>query len=163
MFLKKIYSFLNNPSRKLIYLFNIAQKLNDKKIKVLPKLIERYIRINYGSYIHLNAKIHPSVKFMHINGIVIGEGVLIEENVVIYQQVTLGGKEMGDGMKGNYPTIKKNSIIFSGAKILGDVTIGENSVIGANSVVNKNVPKNSVFAGVPARFIKENSNKLGGS
>jgi serine O-acetyltransferase len=63
-------------------------------------------------------------------------------------------KIIGDAKAGNYPKIKDNVVIFAGAKLIGNINVGEHSIIGANSVVNKNVPSNSVVAGVPAKIIK---------
>jgi serine O-acetyltransferase len=79
----------------------------------------------------------------------------IVENCTIYHQVTFGGKVIGDAQKGNYPIIGNNVTIFAGAKLIGNVRIGDNAIIGANSVVNKDVPENSVVAGVPAKVIKK--------
>lgn len=123
------------------------------------KILRRYFRIklerNYGVYISEKATIHPSVKFRHPVGIIIGDGVHIHENVIIYQNVTLGGARDGDQIKDNYPTILKGTTIFSGAKVLGDIIIGENVIIGANAVVTKNIPSNCLAVGVPARIIKK--------
>ena len=86
---------------------------------------------------------------VHAIGIVIGSGAVIGDNCKIYQQVTIG-KE-----KGKFPIIGDNVTIYSGAKIIGDVKIGNNAIIGANAVVTRDVPDNCVAVGVPARVIKK--------
>lgn len=93
----------------------------------------------------------------HPTSIVIGEGVTIESNVKIYQGVTLGGRIIGDWENGNYPHIHDNTVIFSGAVIVGKVIIGRNCIIGANSVVTTDIPDNSTAVGAPARVVKVRS------
>jgi len=102
--------------------------------------------------IHPAATIGRRVFIDHGIGVVIGETAIIEDDVLIYQGVTLGGVSLNKGKR--HPTIKANSVIGSGAKVLGNITIGKNSKIGANSVVICDVPKNSTAVGVPAKIIK---------
>ena len=89
----------------------------------------------------------------HAIGVVIGATAIIEDDVLIYQGVTLGGVSLNKGKR--HPTVKSNTVIGSGAKILGNITIGANSKVGANSVVVCDVPDNSTAVGVPARIIKK--------
>jgi serine O-acetyltransferase len=103
--------------------------------------------------ISYKAIIGKNMKMPHPIGIVIGDGVVIKDNVMVFQQVTFGshgkkGKEM------QYPTIESGVKIYSGAKIIGGVTIGENAVIGANSVVNQDIPAGAVAVGIPCKIIK---------
>ena len=79
--------------------------------------------------------------------------MIVEENVVIFQSVTLGGARMGDFQCNNYPAIGAGTVIFSGTAIVGKVRVGRNCVIGANSVVLSDVPDNSVCVGAPARIV----------
>ncbi|SUI22344.1 Serine acetyltransferase [Sebaldella termitidis] len=88
-------------------------------------------------------------------GIVIGETSIIGENVTIYHGVTLGGVSLDKGKR--HPTIGNNVIIGAGAKVLGNITIGDNSKIGANSVILKDIPKDSVAVGVPGKIITKSS------
>ena len=88
-------------------------------------------------------------------GIVIGETSIIGENVTIYHGVTLGGVSLDKGKR--HPTIGNNVIIGAGAKVLGNITIGDNSKIGANSVILKDIPKDSVAVGVPCKIITKSS------
>ncbi|MEJ2527127.1 MAG: serine O-acetyltransferase [Sulfurovaceae bacterium] len=90
-------------------------------------------------------------------GIVIGETAQVEDDVLIYQQVTLGGVSLEKGKR--HPTIKSGAILGAGAKILGNIVVGENAKIGANSVVVKNVPDNCTAIGVPARIIARGFDK----
>jgi serine O-acetyltransferase len=115
-----------------------------------------YMEKTYGCYISEKATIADSVEFRHPNGIVIGEGVTIGEKVVIYQQVTLGGGRAGDQALNNYPSIGCNCVLFSGSKILGAISVGDNSIVGANAVVISTVPENSVAVGVPAKYHMRN-------
>jgi serine O-acetyltransferase len=105
-----------------------------------------------------NTDIHPActigrrVFLDHAFGVVIGETAIIGDDVLIYQGVTLGGVSLSHGKR--HPTICSNVTIGAGAKILGNIIVGENSKIGANSVVITDVPTSSTAVGVPARIIK---------
>ncbi|EAJ3529578.1 serine O-acetyltransferase, partial [Campylobacter coli] len=90
----------------------------------------------------------------HANGVVIGQTAVIEDDVLIYQGVTLGGTSLEKGIK-RHPTIKKGVIIGSGAKVLGNITIGENAKIGSNAVVVKDVGANLTAVGIPAYIVEE--------
>ena len=87
----------------------------------------------------------------------IGETAIIGNDVIIYQQVTLGGVSTSKGKR--HPTLEDNVVIGAGAKVLGNITIGENSKVGANSVVVKNVPADSTAIGIPARVLKRGFDK----
>lgn len=111
-------------------------------------------RLNaHGLYISPKARISKSVKFKHPTAVVIGEGVEIDENVTIYQSVTLGGARIGDSKLGHYPKIGSGTIIFCGAVIVGNIQIGSNCVVGANSVVLNDIPDDSTCVGSPAKII----------
>ncbi|MEJ2488435.1 MAG: serine O-acetyltransferase, partial [Sulfurovaceae bacterium] len=107
--------------------------------------------------IHPAATIGRRVFIDHGVGIVIGETAQVEDDVLIYQQVTLGGVSLEKGKR--HPTIKSGAILGAGAKILGNIVVGENAKIGANSVVVKNVPDNCTAIGVPARIIARGFDK----
>lgn len=104
--------------------------------------------------ISYNSIIGKGLKMPHPLGIVIGDGVVIMDNVMVFQQVTFGshGKK---GEKLEYPIIEKGVKIYAGAKIIGGITIGENAIIGANAVVNIDVPPNSIAVGIPCKIIKK--------
>lgn len=109
-----------------------------------------------GIEIHPGATIGKDLFIDHGMGLVIGETTVIGDNVTLYHGVTLGGVEGVEKTK-RHPTIEDNVMIGAGAKILGNITVGENSKIGANAVVLKDVPKNATAVGVPARIIPSKS------
>jgi len=106
-----------------------------------------------------NVEIHPAadigsrVFIDHGMGVVIGETTIIEDDVLIYQGVTLGGVSLTHGKR--HPTIKQGAVIGAGAKVLGNIVIGENAKIGANSVVVKEVPDDATAIGIPAHVIEK--------
>jgi serine O-acetyltransferase len=103
--------------------------------------------------IHPGATIGRRVFIDHGTGVVIGQTAVIEDDVIIYQGVTLGGVSLNPGKR--HPTIKRGCVIGAGAKILGNITIGEYAKIGANSVVVKPVPDCSTAIGIPAHVIEK--------
>jgi serine O-acetyltransferase len=125
-----------------------ARKGNPRISKILLLLIER----QYGVYIGQDAQIGEQISFPHPVGIVIGNGVKIGDNCVIYQGVTLGGARKGDAQSGHYPIVGDNTIIYAGSVIIGAIEIGSNCIIGANAVITKNVPNGHVAVGVPASW-----------
>lgn len=121
-------------------------------------LCEYLIRILYASDISCHAKICGGLNIMHGHDIVIGSGVVIGEHCKIFNGVTLGNKDTESEVVAQ-PTLGNNVVIGTGAKILGGITIGDNAKIGANSVVVRDVPANSVWAGVPARELSRKDSK----
>lgn len=136
------------------FLLRLMYWFKEKDRNRLSGFVYRYLVTRYGCYIGDRSNIEIGVIFPHPNGIVIGGETKIGKNCVIYQQVTFGGKIMGDAQQGNYPSLEDNVTVFAGAKIIGNIQIGQNSIIGANSVVNKDVPSFSVVGGVPSKIIK---------
>jgi len=127
------------------------------KVPYLPRLISAIGQFLTVVDIHPAATIGRRVFIDHGVGIVIGETAVVEDDVLIYQQVTLGGVSLEKGKR--HPTIKSGTVIGAGAKILGNIIIGNNVKIGANSVVVKNVPDNSTAIGIPARIIAKGFDK----
>lgn len=148
-----IRGFILEPKRRGLFYYRVAKELYDKGQRLIPKLIQNRLLTKYGCDISLSSEIGRNVRFRHINGIVIGKGVAIGDNTVIYHQVTIGGKNLGDAEKNRYPVIGKDVTLFAGAKIIGDISIGDHAVIGANSVVLHNVAPHGIVAGIPAREI----------
>lgn len=136
--------YIISISFRSITRYRIQTILWGKKNKVL-KFISIMIRNNnikkYGLEIGLNARIGSGFVIHHVNGIVIGEGVIIGENLNIFHQVTIGQKD------GYYPQVGNNVTIFSGAKIIGGIIVGDNVVIGANSFISRDVDINSIVYG----------------
>ena len=139
-----------NLNKRFLLIIRLYLWSYKKKIPFLTGYLCRKLILKYGCFIGPNAKIGIGIKFPHPNGIVIGDGTKIGNNCIIYQQVTLGGRSIGDAQKGNYPRVGNNVVIFAGAKIIGGINIADNVIVGANSVVNKDMPADSIVAGVPA-------------
>ena len=117
----------------------------------IARLISQINRFITGIEIHPGAKIGSAILIDHGMGVVIGETAVIGNRVTIYHGTTLGGTGKETGKR--HPTVGNDVIIGAGAKVLGPITIGDNSKIGANSVVLKNVPKNSTVVGIPGKII----------
>ena len=151
----KLQVFLLYPSIHAVIHHKISHFLYKKKIIFLARLISQISRFFTGIEIHPGAQIEKHLFMDHGMGIVIGETSIIGENVTIYHGVTLGGVSLDKGKR--HPTIGNNVIIGAGAKVLGNITIGDNSKIGANSVILKDIPKDSVPVGVPGKIITKSS------
>lgn len=93
-------------------------------------------------------KYHRCVIFPHPIGIVIGSDAYIAKNVVVYQNVTIGGRSFNSNGPSDYPRIHENVVIYPGAVIAGGITVGANSIVGPNAVVTKDVPPNSLVVGI---------------
>ncbi len=106
-----------------------------------------------GIEIHPGAEIGEGFFIDHGHGVVIGETTIIGKNVTLYQGVTLGGTGKEHGKR--HPTLEDNVMVSAGAKVLGSITVGENSKIGAGSVVIRDVPPNSTVVGIPGRIAKQ--------
>ncbi|HDY7937931.1 TPA: serine O-acetyltransferase [Vibrio vulnificus] len=118
-------------------------------------LFEYIIRILFSSDISLLARIGPGLVFTHGHDIVIGADVEIGENARIFNGVTLGNKDLFSSSKGNQPKIGSDVIICTGAKVLGPVKVGNGVIVGANSVVFRDCPNNSIAVGIPAKVKKK--------
>jgi len=141
------------PGFQALVMHRIAHKLAYWKIPFIPRLISYWTRIFTGIEIHPKASIGNRFFIDHGEGVVIGETSIIGDDVLIYQQVTLGGIGSEHGKR--HPTIGNNVIIGAGAKVLGNIIIGNNVRIGAGSVVIDNVPENSTVVGVPGRVVQQ--------
>lgn len=128
------------------------------KLKLLARITSQFAKWLTGIEIHPAAKIAGGVFIDHGTGVVIGETAEIEEDVVIYQGVTLGGTGKEKGKR--HPTIKKGAMISAGAKVLGGFTVGEYAKIGAGAVVLKEVPPYSTVVGVPGKIVRVNGAKV---
>lgn len=147
--------FFNYPGVWAIINHRIANRLYTKGYKKLARAMVGLGSIFTKTDIHPAATIGRRVFIDHAIGVVIGATAIVEDDVLIYQGVTLGGVSLNKGKR--HPTIKSNVVIGSGAKVLGNITIGANSKIGANSVVVCDVPDNSTAVGVPAKIIKKDN------
>lgn len=126
-------------------------------LKLLARMLSQFAKFITGIEIHPAAKIAGGVFIDHGAGVVIGETAEVEEGVVMYQGVTLGGNGKEKGKR--HPTIKRGAIISAGAKILGGFTVGEYAKIGAGAVVLKEVPPYATVVGVPGIIVRINGEK----
>lgn len=146
------------PSFKAIIRYRLANKLYKGKHYFLARWLSQRTVRKTGIEIHPGATIGRGLFIDHGYGVVIGETTIIGDNVTLYQGVTLGGTGKEKGKR--HPTIGNNVMISAGAKVLGSFTIGENSKIGAGSVVLSEVPPNSTVVGVPGRIVKRDNIKI---
>ncbi|MCH9740575.1 MAG: serine O-acetyltransferase [Epsilonproteobacteria bacterium] len=154
--------FFNYPGLWALFFYRFANAFYKKGLRFLPRFISAVGQFLTTVDIHPAATIGCRVFIDHGVGVVIGETAIIGDDVVIYQQVTLGGVSLSHGKR--HPTVENNVVVGAGAKVLGNITLGEGSKIGANSVVVKDVPSHSTAVGIPARIIScktdANGNKL---
>jgi len=136
----------------------IAHFFYKMRLFFFARLVSQISRQMTGIEIHPGAQIGQGFFIDHGMGVVIGETAIIGDNVLLYQGVTLGGTGLEKGKR--HPTIGNNVVIGTGAKVLGNITIGDNSYIGANAVVIKDVPPNSTVVGVPGRVTKQDGKKI---
>jgi serine O-acetyltransferase len=122
------------------------------------RYISQLSRFATGIEIHPGAQIGRRFFIDHGMGVVIGETAIIGDDVLIYQGVTLGGTGLEKGKR--HPTVGNNVVIGAGAKVLGNIVIGDNSYIGSNAVVINDVPPNSTVVGVPGRITKQDGKKI---
>ena len=146
------------PSFKVILRYRIAHKLYRKKHFFLARWISQRAARKTGIEIHPGARIGKGLFIDHGSGVIIGETTEIGNNVTLYQGVTLGGTGKEQGKR--HPTLRDNVMVSAGAKILGSFTIGENSKIGAGSVVLEEVPPNCTVVGVPGRVVKMGDQRI---
>lgn len=142
------------PSIKATLYHKLAHRLYKKDKFILSRIISQRIRRITGIEIHPGAKIGDEFFIDHGMGVVIGETAEIGNNVLIYHGVTLGGISLEREVK-RHPTIEDDVVIGAGTKILGPITIGKGSRIGANSVVLKDIPPYSTAVGSPAKIVNK--------
>jgi len=141
-----------------VWSHRVAHALFKRKLFFLARAISQISRFFTGIEIHPGAKIGRRFFIDHGMGVVIGATCEIGDGVTIFQGVTLGGtgKECGK----RHPTLRDNVLVATGAKVLGAITIGENSKVGAGSVVLKDVPENSTVVGIPGTVVIQDGVKV---
>lgn len=149
--------FLNSGLSALVF-HRFANLLWRLHMPFIPSLISQFARFLTGIEIHPGARIGRGFFIDHGMGVVIGETAIIGDNVTLFQGVTLGGTGKETGKR--HPTLGDNIVVGAGAKVLGNILIGDNSYIGANAVVIKEVPPNSTIVGVPGRVAKQDGRKI---
>jgi len=146
------------PGLQALILHRIAHQLWYLKIPLLPRLISHLGRLITGIEIHPGANIGKGVFIDHGMGVAIGETAIVGDYCSIYQDVTLGGT--GDRDCKRHPTLGQNVTVGAGAKILGNIYIGDRVRIGASSVVLTDVPADCTVVGIPGRIVRSQDNSL---
>lgn len=141
------------PGLHAMWVYRFSHFLWGKDFKLLGRVISHSARFFTGIEIHPGATIGEGVFIDHGMGVVIGETTEVGDNVTIYHGVTLGGVSWSKEKR--HPTIGNNVVIGAGAKILGNIKIGDNTTVGANSVVVTEVPPNSTVVGIPGRIVSK--------
>lgn len=156
--IKSSMEVLLYPSFKAMIHYRIAHRLYQGRHYFWARWISQRSVRKTGIEIHPGATIGKGLFIDHGAGVVIGETAILGDNVTLFQGVTLGGNGKEKGKR--HPTLGDNVMVSAGAKILGSFTIGENSKIGAGSVVLQEVPPNSTVVGVPGRIVKRDNVKI---
>ncbi len=148
------------PGLHAVWGHRISHWLWTHHLKLFARWFSQLMRGLTGIEIHPGARIGKRFFIDHGMGVVIGETTEIGDNVTLYHGVTLGGTSLNKGKR--HPTLGNNVVVGAGAKVLGAITIGDNSRIGANAVVVKDVPPNSVVVGVPGQILIRSQPRLNG-
>lgn len=143
------------PGFHALCLHRIAHWLHRRKVAFFPRLISHLGRFFTGIEIHPGANIGKGVFIDHGIGVVIGETAIVGDYTLIYQGVTLGGNGKSCGKR--HPSLGKNVVVGAGAKVLGNIQIGDRVRIGASSVVLQDVPPDSTIVGIPGRIVSRTS------
>ena len=146
------------PGFQALTIHRFSHRLWKYKLPILPRLLSHFTRFLTGVEIHPGARIGKGVFIDHGMGVVIGETSEIGDRCLLYQGVTLGGTGKDSGKR--HPTLEENVVVGAGAKVLGDICIGNNTRIGAGSVVVKNVEANSTVVGIPGRVVHQSGVKI---
>ena len=143
--------FFTSPGLHAIWIYRIAHVMWNLKLRTLSRVVSNYAKFLTAIEIHPGAIIGKRFVIDHGVGVVIGETAVIGDDVLIYHGVTLGGKTL-EAVK-RHPTVGDRVIIGAGAKLIGNITIGNDCAIGANAVVTKPMPPGTVAVGLNARLL----------
>ncbi len=146
------------PGFQALVMHRISHTLWNYKIPLLPRVLSQFTRLFTGIEIHPGAQIGRGVFIDHGMGVVIGETAQIGNRCLLYQGVTLGGTGKDHGKR--HPTLEENVVVGAGAKVLGAITVGTNTRIGAGSVVVRNVEADSTVVGIPGRVVHQSGVKV---
>ncbi len=152
--------FFIYPGFQAVQAYRFAHRLWRVRLRFPARMVQRTAQFLTGVDIHPAARIAGGFFIDHGTGVVVGETCEIDEDVTIYQGVTLGGVSIKREKR--HPTLRRNVVVGTGAKVLGPITIGENSRIGANSVVVKDVPPDCTVVGIPGRVVAQQGKRVGG-
>ena len=154
----RIEVLLCYPGLWAVWIYRIANKLWHRHWFLPARCLSQIARFFTGVDIHPGATLGRRLFIDHATGVVIGETAIVGNDVTLYQGVTLGGTGKGHGKR--HPTVCDNVFIGNNANLLGNITVGENSRVGAGSVVLGDVPPNSTVVGVPAHIVFRNGERL---
>ena len=146
------------PGLHAVWAHHVSRWLWRHEMRLLARLVSQFARLLTGVEIHPGAEIGRRLFIDHGMGTVIGETAIVGDDVTLYQGVTLGGTGKEKGKR--HPTLGNNISIGSGAKLLGNITIGDNCRVGANSVVLRSVPPNSTIVGVPGHIVLRDGKRV---
>ena len=146
------------PGFQALVMHRISHTLWNYNIPLLPRVLSQFTRLFTGIEIHPGAQIGRGVFIDHGMGVVIGETTQIGNRCLLYQGVTLGGTGKDHGKR--HPTLEENVVVGAGAKVLGAITVGTNTRIGAGSVVVRNVEADSTVVGIPGRVVHQSGVKV---
>jgi len=154
----KLEILLCYPGLWAVWFHRVSHMLWRARLRLAARCLSQIARFFTGVDIHPGALLGRRFFIDHATGVVIGETAIVGSDVTIYQGVTLGGTGKGHGKR--HPTVCDRVFIGNNANVLGDITIGENSRVGAGSVVLSDVPPNSTVVGVPAHIIYRNGQRV---
>lgn len=146
------------PGIRALFFHRIAHSLYRLKIPFFPRLISEFSRWISGIEIHPGAVLGKNIVIDHGMGVVIGETAIVGDGVLIFHGVTLGATHVKQGKR--HPTVEAGAVLGAGSKILGDIVIGKNARVGANSVVLKGVPSGATVVGIPAKIITKDNHEF---
>jgi serine O-acetyltransferase len=150
--------FFCYPGLWAVWIHRVSHQLWRRRLRFLARLLSQVSRFYTGVDIHPAALLGRRLFIDHAMGVVIGETAIVGSDVTLYQGVTLGGTGKGHGKR--HPTVCDGVFIGNNANVLGNITVGENSRVGAGSVVLTDVPPNSTVVGVPAHIIYRNGQRV---
>jgi len=150
--------FLCYPGLWAVWFYRVSHRLWRMKLRLLARVVSQFARLFTGVDIHPGALLGRRLFIDHATGVVIGETAIVGSDVTLYQGVTLGGTGKGQGKR--HPTLCDGVFVGNNANVLGNITVGANSRVGAGSVVLTDVPPNSTVVGVPAHIVYRNGQRV---
>ncbi len=155
---RNVFDVLTYPGLHARWAHYVANGLWRRNAKWLARVVSQISRLLTGIEIHPGATIGRRFFIDHGSGVVIGETAIIGDDTLLYHQVTLGGTSLDKTKR--HPTLGNNVLVGMGAKILGPITIGDGCKIGANAVVNKDIPPNCTVVGIPGRIVRRDGQRI---